>query len=113
MELLLTDKLIITSLTDNYYDALRKDEKVAYRFGIWNQNQFPPIICEMGLSYHIEAISGSEHRYLMCDFSYTSNALLHNIDLLGIDTSKVEALILSHGHKDHSFIKIKTIQKTI
>ncbi|MGH7801784.1 MAG: hypothetical protein ACREOW_14355, partial [Thermodesulfobacteriota bacterium] len=58
MNLPLIDKLIITSLTDNYYDALRKDEKVAYRFGIWNQDQFPPIICEMGLSYYIEAISG-------------------------------------------------------
>jgi len=30
MNLLLIDELIITSLTDNYYDALRKDEKVAY-----------------------------------------------------------------------------------
>ncbi len=101
MDLPLIDKFIITSLTDNYYDALRKDEKVAYRFGIWNQDQFPPIICEMGLSYYIEAISGSEHRHLMCDFSYTSNALLHNVDLLGINPSKVEALVLSHGHKDH------------
>lgn len=101
MKLPEVDKLSITSITDNYYDVLRKDEKVARRFGIWNQDEYPPLICEMGLSFYIEVSKGTERRYLMFDFSYTSKALLNNLNVLSIDLSKVEALVLSHGHKDH------------
>lgn len=101
MKLPQIDKLNITLLTDNYYDVLRKDEKVAHRFSIWNQDQYPPLTCEMGLSFYIEVSKGSEYRYLMCDFSYTPKALLNNLNVLSIDLSKVETLVLSHGHKDH------------
>lgn len=95
------DKLSITSITDNYYDVLRKDEKIAHRFGIWNQDQYPPLICEMGLSFYIEFSKGTKFRHILFDFSYTSKALLNNLSILSLDFSKVEALVLSHGHKDH------------
>ena len=37
----------------------------------------------------------------MLDFGYTPTALLNNLELLGADPKKVEALIVSHGHYDH------------
>lgn len=95
------DKLSITLITDNYYDVLRKDEKVAHRFGVWNQDQYPPLLAEMGLSFYIEVSQGNKHQSLLFDFSYTPKALLNNLRVLTIDLSKVKTLVLSHGHKDH------------
>lgn len=95
------DKLSITLITDNYYDVLRKDEKVAHRFGVWDQDQYPSLLGEMGLSFYIEVSRVNEHQFLLFDFSYTPKALLNNLRVLSIDLSKVKILVLSHGHKDH------------
>ena len=57
---------------------------------------------EWGLSLHLESMSGGEaHRYLL-DFGYTPEVLTRNIELLDIDTAKLDQLILSHGHLDHN-----------
>ena len=37
----------------------------------------------------------------MLDFGYTPEALLNNIELTGVDPSKIDALVVSHGHFDH------------
>ena len=37
----------------------------------------------------------------MLDFGYTPEALLNNIELTGVDPSKLDALVVSHGHFDH------------
>jgi 7,8-dihydropterin-6-yl-methyl-4-(beta-D-ribofuranosyl)aminobenzene 5'-phosphate synthase len=56
---------------------------------------------EWGLSLHLESMKGGEaHRYLL-DFGYTPEVLTRNIELLDIDTAKLDQLILSHGHLDH------------
>jgi 7,8-dihydropterin-6-yl-methyl-4-(beta-D-ribofuranosyl)aminobenzene 5'-phosphate synthase len=40
-------------------------------------------------------------RNLLVDFGFTPEALLNNLDLLGIDPASLDALVLSHGHYDH------------
>ena len=37
----------------------------------------------------------------MLDFGYTSEALINNMEMVGADPKKIEALIVSHGHFDH------------
>src|SRR5260221_6072463 len=37
----------------------------------------------------------------MIDFGYSSPTLLNNLDILGIDPAKLDAMVLSHGHYDH------------
>ncbi len=54
-----------------------------------------------GLSLYLESQREAEQRRLMLDFGYSPEALLNNIDLLQVDPSKVDALIVSHGHIDH------------
>lgn len=56
---------------------------------------------EFGLSILAVSRRGSQARQLMIDFGYSPEVLSNNIALLGIDPSKIDAAILSHGHLDH------------
>jgi 7,8-dihydropterin-6-yl-methyl-4-(beta-D-ribofuranosyl)aminobenzene 5'-phosphate synthase len=56
---------------------------------------------EWGLSLWLESQRAAEQRSVMLDFGYTPTALLNNVELLGADPQKLEALIVSHGHYDH------------
>jgi 7,8-dihydropterin-6-yl-methyl-4-(beta-D-ribofuranosyl)aminobenzene 5'-phosphate synthase len=56
---------------------------------------------QWGLSLFIESQRASEQRHIMLDFGYTSEALLNNIAFTQVDPSKLDALIVSHGHFDH------------
>ena len=51
---------------------------------------------EHGLSFYIE----TEHHKLLADTG-ASDLLLKNAEKLGIDLTKVDTVILSHGHDDH------------
>lgn len=54
-------------------------------------------IAEHGLCVYIK----TEKHCLLMDTGQT-DAVLHNADLLGIDLSAIDTIILSHGHYDHS-----------
>jgi 7,8-dihydropterin-6-yl-methyl-4-(beta-D-ribofuranosyl)aminobenzene 5'-phosphate synthase len=56
---------------------------------------------QWGLSLYIDSRRASEQHTVMVDFGYTPDALNNNIDFVGADPGKVEALIVSHGHFDH------------
>ncbi len=53
---------------------------------------------EHGLSFCLE--TGSLK--LLFDTGQTTRVLLHNAKLLGVDLSDVDAIVLSHGHYDHT-----------
>jgi metal-dependent hydrolase (beta-lactamase superfamily II) len=50
---------------------------------------------------HLETQRGNETRNVLIDFGYSSPTLLNNLDILGIDPAKLDAVVLSHGHYDH------------
>jgi len=54
-------------------------------------------VCEHGLSFYIET---KKHKILLD--TGASNQILFNAEILGIDLSEVDTLVLSHGHYDHS-----------
>jgi 7,8-dihydropterin-6-yl-methyl-4-(beta-D-ribofuranosyl)aminobenzene 5'-phosphate synthase len=56
---------------------------------------------EWGLSLHAESKRGEETRQVMIDFGYTPEVLLNNMEILNIDPSLFDAMVLSHGHYDH------------
>jgi 7,8-dihydropterin-6-yl-methyl-4-(beta-D-ribofuranosyl)aminobenzene 5'-phosphate synthase len=56
---------------------------------------------EWGLSLHLASVKdGAKTQYLL-DFGYTPEIINRNFDLLGIDPTRINGLILSHGHRDH------------
>jgi 7,8-dihydropterin-6-yl-methyl-4-(beta-D-ribofuranosyl)aminobenzene 5'-phosphate synthase len=56
---------------------------------------------EFGLSLLARSKQGAQTRSVMVDFGYSPEVLANNLSMLGIDTSELNAAVLSHGHLDH------------
>ena len=102
------DSLAVRVVIDSYQFAVAPSTKVGnvdiQRFGWGIGGGKPPgrtLISEFGLSMHVETQRGAETRNTLVDFGFTPEALTTNVELLGIDPAKLDALVLSHGHYDH------------
>jgi 7,8-dihydropterin-6-yl-methyl-4-(beta-D-ribofuranosyl)aminobenzene 5'-phosphate synthase len=100
------ENVVITIITDNYYDALRPDAAVTKRFrtqpGKWMH-------AEHGLSYFIEATLNGKTSGFMFDYGLDAQGVKRNMDVLGIDVGNAVAFGLSHGHFDHWGALIETL----
>lgn len=92
------DRLVVTVVTDNYYDSLRPDTEISTTY---RSKPGSVIHAEHGLSYHVEVETNGAPAGLFFDFGMDPEGMSHNIDVLGIDVDKISALALSHGHFDH------------
>jgi 7,8-dihydropterin-6-yl-methyl-4-(beta-D-ribofuranosyl)aminobenzene 5'-phosphate synthase len=92
------DKLNITIITDNYYDALRSDGAIGKRYRATVNKS---IHAEHGLSCFVETISGGQAGSFMFDYGVDAHGVIRNMEVLGISLEKVDAMGLSHGHWDH------------
>jgi 7,8-dihydropterin-6-yl-methyl-4-(beta-D-ribofuranosyl)aminobenzene 5'-phosphate synthase len=100
----LVDRVSVRVLVDGSYNLFLRPGEVKgvkiepaprqsdYRRAMHNQ---------WGLSLWLESQRASEQRTLLLDFGYTPEALLNNLDLVGVDPKKLDALVVSHGHFDH------------
>jgi len=62
-----------------------------------NTTAIPNLLSELGLSILVETDAGN----VLLDTGQ-SMSTAHNADILGIDLSKVDKIVLSHGHFDHT-----------
>ena len=102
------DALAVRVVVDNYQFAVasgRAQEGLEIQhFGWGIRKDSPPrhtLVSEFGLAMHVESRRGAETRSMLIDFGFTPEALINNTELLGIDPSALDALVLSHGHYDH------------
>jgi 7,8-dihydropterin-6-yl-methyl-4-(beta-D-ribofuranosyl)aminobenzene 5'-phosphate synthase len=56
---------------------------------------------QWGLSLFLQSRKADQKRTFMLDYGYTPEAILNNIEIIGIDPRQIDALIVSHGHFDH------------
>ncbi len=99
------DSLTIRVITDSSYDTPRpgnsKWVKIK-RSGLVSPTDYRKTLHnEWGLSLALESRIGSDTRNLLLDFGYTQNALLNNMEIIGVDGARMQGLIMSHGHFDH------------
>ena len=96
------DRLVMTNVVDNVYDIFAKGGKLdtvtVQRAPLSVQ---APLLAEHGLAYHLESVRGSERKEILLDFSLTELNLFNNYRGLRLDPLRTDALILSHGHRDH------------
>jgi 7,8-dihydropterin-6-yl-methyl-4-(beta-D-ribofuranosyl)aminobenzene 5'-phosphate synthase len=99
------DALTVRIITDSSYDTPRpgnnKWVKIK-RSGVFSRNDYRKALHnEWGLAMALESRIGTQTRNFLLDSGYTPDALLNNMEVMGFDGTKTEALILSHGHYDH------------
>jgi len=92
------DRLTVTALVDAYFDLLAQNEQRAH---LHVQRGRGLIHAQHGLSLFLESVRGAETKHVMLDYGWTPAALMNNLKVLGVDTDRVEALVVSHGHADH------------
>ena len=86
----------IITLSENMVSEYSSPAIMMGEYGEWNFRLLGGR-GEWGLSILVEA---DDHRILLDTGSY--GAAVHNAELMGIDLSRVDKIVLSHGHCDHT-----------
>jgi len=102
------DALAVRVVVDSFQFAVAPSRSLEgveiQHFGWGIRKDSPPgrtLVSEFGLAMHVETRRGTQTRTTLVDFGFTPDALINNTELLGIDPSVLDALVLSHGHYDH------------
>ncbi len=105
------DSVEITMLMDNRIDGLLPPEEQVRRRP-WVTGVSNPIIdspdvrvslmAEHGFSALITLTVAGERHSLLFDAGLSPNGLIDNMDRLQVDAKDIEAVVLSHGHFDHT-----------
>ena len=96
---IVTDNLTQLFVPDEARDGLLIERRVPYTFP-----DRPPrhiLNAEWGLSLYAQSFAGDVERNVLIDFGFTPEVLNNNMAVIGIDPSKFDAMVLSHGHYDH------------
>jgi len=118
------DRVIITTLIDNYVDVFIPGTKNIERWGppelvpgaTVSYATTPPLIAEHGLSLLIETFREDQKQTYLFDAGFTKDGVPHNIEKLGVDLNKISSIVISHGHPDHTGALaeiLKTAEKKI
>jgi 7,8-dihydropterin-6-yl-methyl-4-(beta-D-ribofuranosyl)aminobenzene 5'-phosphate synthase len=101
------DRLAVQVVTDSYHHQFESGGKFGdvtiERYAMPPSNDPPrrTLQNEWGLALHLESQRGDETRRILIDFGFTQETINNNIDMLGIDPGKFDAMLLTHGHYDH------------
>ncbi len=94
------DKVEVTVLVDNYTDVFLQRTEVVKRPTL-QLNPPKTLLAEHGFSCLLKVCSGSEEHVVLIDAGISTTCFFNNVNVLGLDLSKIESVVLSHGHLDH------------
>jgi 7,8-dihydropterin-6-yl-methyl-4-(beta-D-ribofuranosyl)aminobenzene 5'-phosphate synthase len=98
------DRVEILTLIDNFIDLLLPPTDIMTRPPLAKEGKIleDTLLAEHGLSLLITVYQGEERHTILLDTGYTKVGVLHNIELLGVNIENIEAIVISHGHMDHT-----------
>ena len=98
------DRVEILTLMDNYVDMLLPSTEVVQRPILASENEIPTdtFVAEHGLSLLVTVYKDDTSNTVLLDTGWSPIGVLHNMDLLKITPDKIEAIVLSHAHMDHT-----------
>ena len=99
------DRLEITILVDNSIDVFLPSTNQIRRARTptdlpWGERK--ALISEHGYSALVSVHSGDHSASLLFDAGVSTDALVHNMDVLEIRPQELHSIVLSHGHVDHT-----------
>ncbi|MGA1840892.1 MAG: MBL fold metallo-hydrolase [bacterium] len=59
------------------------------------------LLAENGLSIWVKVFGDEKTSSILLDAGWSQICVPHNLNVLGLDISEIEAIVLSHGHMDH------------
>jgi 7,8-dihydropterin-6-yl-methyl-4-(beta-D-ribofuranosyl)aminobenzene 5'-phosphate synthase len=97
------DEVKVTLVMDNSIDLLLPGSEIARRFPITPAMFQKPIpIAEHGFSALISVREGDRQGMILFDTGISRSGILHNLDALEVDLTEIQAIVISHGHADHT-----------
>lgn len=97
------DELRLTIVMDNTIDVLMADQHIAHRVRLGpTPFERPRPIAAHGVSMLLRVRRGDRQGAVLFDTGDSRQAILHNLDALEVRLPEVNAIVLSHGHADHS-----------
>ncbi|MDD1690023.1 MAG: MBL fold metallo-hydrolase [Methanoregula sp.] len=94
------DRVEVTVLVDNYIDFFVPPSTPVDRRLPINPSRY--ILAEHGLSCLVRVFSGKKEHTVLLDTGLSPNCMAWNAGQLGISLGGIEAVVLSHGHFDHT-----------
>ena len=98
------ERIEILSLQDNYIEMTATDNSaivtraIPLKEGYFRQS----VLAEHGFSAVVKTVVNGKTSSLLFDFGFSEDGAAFNAGMLGADLSSVEAVVLSHGHNDHT-----------
>lgn len=108
-----SDRIEILTLQDNYIEITAMDNNaivtraIPLKDGYFRQS----VLSEHGFSAVVRTMRDGKTGTLLFDFGFSEEGAAYNARILGADLSRVDAVVLSHGHNDHTggFDKLTTM----
>ncbi len=97
----LSVRVVVDSVFDQFMPKATHPVVAIEHVGRIRNNLNSTLAGEWGLSLHLESRNAGETGQYLLDFGYTSEVLVRNLTLLGLEPERLNGLILSHGHRDH------------
>lgn len=105
--LVAVDEVQVTIIMDNTFDAFMAGNEMVHRFD-FSKSPFiaddglSTLVAEHGFSAMIQVKCGNKEGAVLYDTGTSPRGTLHNMKTLGINVNAMQAIILSHGHIDHT-----------
>jgi 7,8-dihydropterin-6-yl-methyl-4-(beta-D-ribofuranosyl)aminobenzene 5'-phosphate synthase len=107
------DELVVTVLMDNSYDGLLPDADPGRRAGLFRSPTVPSevmedrltrtgLVAEHGFAALVTPRRDGHSHTVLFDTGISPRGAADNLERLGVDPSTIEAVVLSHGHFDHT-----------
>ena len=97
------DRVEILSVMDNSIDVLMGNTPIARRAKRERDAlNKPQLRAEHGVSMLVTTFDGGNKDSFLFDTGVTIDGVLHNMDVLEVKGNELHAVVLSHGHTDHT-----------
>lgn len=97
------EQVEILSLMDNSLDTLMSDTPVAKRAKLGKDKYYRPHLrAEHGAAMLLTTVAGGRRDSFLFDVGVSPDGVLHNMDVLEVRASELHAIVISHGHTDHT-----------